>query len=234
MPEAVARTLVLRGRSLRGAVFTASDLRKADLTGAILVGARLDRAWLQGASLDGAQMQGASLNGAQMQGASLDRAQMQGASLNGAQMQGASLRDAQMQSASLDFAQMQGASLDRAQMQGASLDRAQMQGAILDGSSLWRVAGAWADRVLASLEAVSFQSTAPQEERPEERRKPMTWPAWGHRWVNTVPNESAGRTAAAAGGLARRARHTTATGNAAALSGRRGARRLSRSGCRCP
>jgi hypothetical protein len=84
MPEAVARTLVLRGRSLRGAVFTASDLRKADLTGAILVGARLDRAWLQGASLNGARMQGASLNGAQMQGASLDRAQMQGASLIGA------------------------------------------------------------------------------------------------------------------------------------------------------
>ena len=161
VPEAVARTLVLHGRPLRGAVFTAADHCKAHLTGAILLSARLDRVWLQGAWLDFAQLQGASLNGAQL------------------------------------------------------------QGAILDGSSLWRVAGAWADRVLASLEAVSFQSTAPQEERPEERRKPMTWPAWGHRWVNTVPNESAGRTAA--GGLARRARHTTATGgNAAALSGRRG------------
>ncbi|WP_439578343.1 pentapeptide repeat-containing protein [Elioraea sp.] len=159
-PEPVARTVSLRGRSLRGAVLVASDLRKADLTGADLRGARLHLVWLQGASLDGAQLQGASLNWAQLQGAALRWAQLQGASLDGAQLQGASLAGAQLQGASLAGAQLQGASLDGAQLQGASLNWAQLQGALLFQAGLQGASLAGTQLQGASLAEAQLQGAS--------------------------------------------------------------------------
>ena len=110
-PWQAGRTLSLRNRNLRGAMFDRDDLRNVDLF----------QASLQGASLDGASLQGASLIGANLQGASLDGASLQGASLNGASLQGASLF--------------------RANLQGVSLEGARLQGASLRETSLWRVYG---------------------------------------------------------------------------------------------
>jgi uncharacterized protein YjbI with pentapeptide repeats len=186
---------------LQGASFGNAEMQGARLDRAHMQGARLDKARLQGASLDNAQMQDARLDRAQIQGASLEGAwmqgvwltwpEMQGASLRGAQMQGALLYRAQMQGASLERAQMQGASLDFAQMQGASLDGAQMQGAILDGSRLWRVDAARADIALATLDGISFDSTAPRDfivVPPPLGVVPMPWQAWVERWVSAVPD----------------------------------------------
>ncbi len=79
---AVASTISLRGRDLRGAVLYEARLRKADLTGAELQGADLRVAQLKSASLRDAQLQGASLADANLQSAVLRGAQLQGASLD--------------------------------------------------------------------------------------------------------------------------------------------------------
>ena len=79
---AVASTISLRGRDLRGAVLYAARLRKVDLTGAQLQDASLFRAQLQGAVFEDADLQGASLAYADLQSAFLGGAQLQGASLD--------------------------------------------------------------------------------------------------------------------------------------------------------
>ncbi|WP_144299625.1 pentapeptide repeat-containing protein [Elioraea rosea] len=140
------RTLVLRGRDLRGALLYRVDLRKADLTGALLVDAWLDDAQLQGARLDSAQLQGAwlrrahlhaaSLRAAQLQGASLDYARLEGATLDGAYLRGATLDGARLTGASLYEAELQGASLQLARLQAARLNGARLEGATLDHAQL--------------------------------------------------------------------------------------------------
>jgi uncharacterized protein YjbI with pentapeptide repeats len=135
--DLVDATVVLRGRSLVGAVLQDTDLREAVFDGGDLRFAILDDARLDQTSFDrdiggtATNLQGASLVAAQLQGASLEFAQLQGALLIGAQLQGASLKLAQLQGALLDRAQLQGALLDRARLQGALLDRAQLHGASL-------------------------------------------------------------------------------------------------------
>jgi uncharacterized protein YjbI with pentapeptide repeats len=150
------RTLVLRGRDLRGAVLFRADLRKADLTGAQLQGASLENARLhgadfghaqlqeaflynadvQGAWLTDAKLQGAWLVSANLQGARLDNANLQGAWLNNAQLQGVALVDLELQGANLSGAQLQGANLRTAQLQGADLTAANLQGAALNNAQL--------------------------------------------------------------------------------------------------
>jgi uncharacterized protein YjbI with pentapeptide repeats len=163
------RTLSLRSRNLRGAVFDRSDLRNADFEATKLQGASLDNARLQGALLIDARLQGASLNGARLQGALLTDARLQGASLIGARLQGvpldrarlqgAELIAAKLQGASLDGARLQGASLTRARLQGASLVGARLQGASLDGARLQGASldGAWLQG--ASLNGAKLQGT---------------------------------------------------------------------------
>jgi uncharacterized protein YjbI with pentapeptide repeats len=132
--------VVLRGRSLEGAVLVNAHLRKADFNGAQLQHANLSGADLREATFDSAQLQEANLDHARLQGAVLNNAQLQGAWLNRAQLQGAWLADAQLQGASLDSAQLQVAMLYSAQLQGASLLFAQLQGA---GLSFAELQGAW-------------------------------------------------------------------------------------------
>lgn len=169
-PDPLARTLVLRGRSLRGAVLAGADLRRADLTGADLRGARLDRARLDFATLTGAQLQNALLALARLPGALLLDAQLNeamlansvlsGARLDGARLAPASLWVAQLQGASLEFTQLQGASLAYAQLQGATFKEADLRGADLDGAQLQ---GAWLQAVRldgASLHGTQLQGAA--------------------------------------------------------------------------
>lgn len=129
--EGTARTIVLRGRSLRGAILIATDLRKADLSRADLAGARLDQAWLSGAFLGNAQLAGAVLDGAVLRDAALHGAVLTGASLRGAGLEGATLDGAQLAGAVLDDAALYGASLTGASLEGASLAGARLPGAFL-------------------------------------------------------------------------------------------------------
>ncbi|WP_291299123.1 pentapeptide repeat-containing protein [Elioraea sp.] len=129
--EGLARTIVLRGRSLRGAILIATDLRKADLSRADLAGARLDKAWLNGAFLDNARLEGAILDGATMRDASLPGAVLTGASLRGTGLEGATLDGAALAGATLDDASLHGASLTGTSLEGASLVGARLPGAFL-------------------------------------------------------------------------------------------------------
>ncbi|HEV2099347.1 MAG TPA: pentapeptide repeat-containing protein, partial [Stellaceae bacterium] len=121
--------LSLRGRDLRGAVFTRAHLDKADFTGA-----ELQQADFQGAELRQAKFEcdpdGWQIVCAQLQGVDLKEAKLQGAVLFGAQLQDANLFEAQLQGADLAGAQLQGADLGLAKMQGANLWRAQLQGVV--------------------------------------------------------------------------------------------------------
>lgn len=139
-------TLSLRGRDLRGAVFSRSDLRQADFTGAMLDGAILREARLQKARFGCADTGDtkvktgaltirelpwpnhgcASLNvilanGADISEADFARARMTGARLTSAMAKGANFRRAQLQGANLDSVNLAGAELSGAHLQAASL-----------------------------------------------------------------------------------------------------------------
>ena len=186
----VGRTLSLRGRHLRGAIFDGVDLRNADLShaslqsaslrGASLQDASLNHVQLQRATLKRANLQGASLRGASLQDASLGNANLQGASLgvanlqeeslqsaydrvsliSEATLQGLSIRGASLQDASFLSANLQGASLDFANLQGASFDYAKLQGALLAGASLQGASFDFANLQGASLDYAHLQGTS--------------------------------------------------------------------------
>jgi uncharacterized protein YjbI with pentapeptide repeats len=215
--ESVARTIVLRERSLRGAILIATDLRKADLTRADLRGARLDQAWLQGASLVKARLEAATLNGATLRdaflagawltGANMTGALLEGAVLDGASLAGAALDDAQayaasfagaaLEGASLRGAQLQGAFLVGAQLQGASLVSADLRGADLREARIWRADASGAR--LAAVDARSLRHSAlPEAWTPASGSEEAT--AWDEpvaAWLSRIPEGEARRAAAA-------------------------------------
>lgn len=141
--EKQERTVSVRGRDLRDAVFVRADLRKADFTGA-----NLDRANLSFARLAEAKFGCAtsntgctSLENALLVGANLERALLDGAVLRKtvfieANLTGASLKEAKLENAHLEAAQLQGAVLDKASLLEANLNRAHLQGASLAGTKL--------------------------------------------------------------------------------------------------
>jgi len=144
-----SNNILLRGRSLEGAVLAFAHLRNADFTGASLARANFTWADLRGAKFDCERI--GSLPGffsqghkekdiicTQLQRANFAVAQLHGASLVGAQLQGAIFLGTQLQGAVLDDAQMQGAGLIRTQLQGASLLNARLDGASFRGNFVWR------------------------------------------------------------------------------------------------
>jgi uncharacterized protein YjbI with pentapeptide repeats len=154
--------LLLRGRSLEGAVLAFAHLRKADFTGASLARANFTGADLREAKFEcnwgiggrppffpvGYKDKGIIC--AQLPAADFSFAQVQGASLVGARAPGASFGETQLQGANLDQAQLQGASLMQTHLQGASLNGTQLQGAWsffvhLQGAFLYgaQLQGAW-------------------------------------------------------------------------------------------
>lgn len=164
--DKVDRTVSLRGRDLRGAIFIRADMRKADFTGANLSRARLDRArlnrarfdcaetglagaqamrqqwptdgcaWLDRASFEGAQLNGASFIKAHLRGAVFDKAQLHGAVFRQAWLQGASLLAAELHGAELRLAKLQGANLKDAKLHAASFENADLTGAALSNAEM--------------------------------------------------------------------------------------------------
>ena len=126
---AARRTLSLRGRSLRGAVFDRADLRYVDL-----LAAKLD-----GASFVGAKLQGASLDKVTLKHAVLDGAHLTDASFLNADLREAFLIAANLTGARMDFANLRGARLDNADLTRATLQEAQLEGASLAGAKLQHV-----------------------------------------------------------------------------------------------
>ena len=132
------RTVSLRNRNFRGAMFDATDLRFVDFSESNLHGASFEAADLRGASLAWAKLGRASLVGAKLEGASLKGALLEQTFLKEARLQGANLRWAKFYATLLDQAQIQGAWLDGADLQNTSLVEAALQGASLAKTKIRR------------------------------------------------------------------------------------------------
>jgi len=177
-----SNNILLRGRSLEGAVLAFAHLRNADFTGASLARANFTWADLRGAKFDCerigslpgffsqghkekdiicTQLQRANFAVAQLHGASLVGAQLQGAIFLGTQLQGAVLDDAQMQGAGLSIVQLQGASLNGTQLQGADLFYTGLEGSFLyeaqlQGASLYDAQLQGASLIRTQLQGASL------------------------------------------------------------------------------
>jgi len=161
----VRRTISLRGRDLKGAVFNGADLRSVDFTGA-----KLGRASFAGADLRRAtfacdkrainagrsggsenvpvdsdddfgnetctDLTAAIFNDAKLDNADLSGANLRGAILDRSSIVGASLLSANLTGASLQRADLTGANLSSAKLFAARLRSANLQGASLTGAKL--------------------------------------------------------------------------------------------------
>lgn len=156
-PWQEGRSLSLRGRTLRGALFNRSDLRGVDFYNANLQGASLEAANLEGALFENAKLQGASFYLANLQGASFNYAELQDTALESANLQGASVAGAKLLGASLQNANLHGASLVQTELTGAAL-----QGARFDGASLQD-----ADLTNAELDGAVFLGADTSRTKPE-------------------------------------------------------------------
>ena len=140
--DKVERTIVLRGRDLRGAVLVNSDLRKADFTGANLIEARFDFSRVANAKFEckttgvrpppGAASD--SLGWADDGCTWLQRATFNFANLTGAAFTGAHLEDAQLSFGNLNEVSFEDAHIQRGILSGSSLQKSSLKMADLSGA----------------------------------------------------------------------------------------------------
>jgi uncharacterized protein YjbI with pentapeptide repeats len=140
--DKLERTIVLRGRDLRGAVLFNSDLRKADFTGANLVGAHFDRSRVANAKFECKTTGMKSPSDAKLvslpwpdDGCTwLQRATFNLADLTGTAFTGAHLDDAQLTFGTLNEASFEDAHMPRAIFSFSSLQKSSLKNADLSGA----------------------------------------------------------------------------------------------------